>query len=41
MKTVTIPFTTYDEAVPEALDRIGAAAVLGKQSRILIKPNRI
>ena len=41
MKTVTIPFTTYDEAVPEALDRVGAATVLGKQSCILIKPNLI
>jgi uncharacterized protein (DUF362 family) len=41
MKTVTIPFTSYEEAIPEALDRIGAAAVLGKQSRILIKPNLI
>jgi uncharacterized protein (DUF362 family) len=41
MKTVTIPFATYDEAIPEALDRIGAAAVLRQQSRILIKPNLI
>ena len=41
MKTVTIPFTTYGEAIPAALDRIGAAAVLGEQSRILIKPNLI
>jgi len=41
MKTVTIPFTTYEESIPEALDRIGAAAVLGTQSRILIKPNLI
>jgi uncharacterized protein (DUF362 family) len=41
MKTVTIPFTTYDETIPAALDRIGAAAVLEKQSRILIKPNLI
>jgi len=41
MKTITMPFSTYDDSIPEILDRIGAAAVLGKQSRILIKPNLI
>ena len=41
MKTVSIPFTTYDESVSAALDRIGAAAVLAGQTRILLKPNLI
>jgi uncharacterized protein (DUF362 family) len=41
MKTVSIPFTSYDESIPEALDQIGAASVLEKQSHILIKPNLI
>jgi uncharacterized protein (DUF362 family) len=41
MPTVSIPFASYAASVPEALERIGAAAVLQKQSRILLKPNLI
>lgn len=38
---VTIPFTTYAEAVGRALDAIGAPAVLRRQNAILIKPNLV
>ena len=41
MKTVAIPFTTYDASIPEALDQIGAASVFEKQAHILLKPNLI
>lgn len=41
MKTVAVPFTTYEASVPEALDRIGAAEVFAKQTHILLKPNLI
>jgi uncharacterized protein (DUF362 family) len=35
------PFATYAEAIPAALEQIGAAAVLAKQATVLIKPNLI
>jgi len=35
------PFTTYADAIPAALGQIGAAAVLAKQTAVLIKPNLI
>jgi uncharacterized protein (DUF362 family) len=41
MPTVSIPFSSYEKSIPEALDRIGAAAVLKKQTHILLKPNLI
>ena len=41
MPTVTVPFTTYEKAIPEALDRLGVTAVLQQQSDILLKPNLI
>jgi uncharacterized protein (DUF362 family) len=41
MATVSIPFSSYEKSIPEALDRIGAAAVLKKQTHILLKPNLI
>ena len=41
MQTVAIPFASYAESIPEALDLIGAAAVLAQQSHILLKPNLI
>ncbi len=41
MEPVTIDFTTCGESVPEALEKIGAAAVLQKQKQVLIKPNLV
>lgn len=41
MTTVSVPFESYEASVPEALDRIGAAAVFAGQRRILLKPNLI
>jgi uncharacterized protein (DUF362 family) len=42
MSNVTeIIFTSYEESVPAALDAAGAAEVLGRQERILIKPNLV
>lgn len=37
----TVDFTSYAESVPEALDAVGAAEVLSRQTKILIKPNLI
>ncbi|MEZ4485175.1 MAG: DUF362 domain-containing protein [Syntrophotaleaceae bacterium] len=34
-------FISYDQAVPALLEAIGAPAVLGRQARILIKPNLV
>lgn len=39
--TAQIDFTSYEESVPEALDAIGAADVLRRQTAVLIKPNLI
>jgi uncharacterized protein (DUF362 family) len=41
MPTASVPFTSYEASVPAALDRIGAGAVFGKQTHILLKPNLI
>jgi uncharacterized protein (DUF362 family) len=37
----TVDFTTYTESVTEALNAVGAAEILSRQERILIKPNLI
>ncbi|NQU25683.1 MAG: DUF362 domain-containing protein [Candidatus Nealsonbacteria bacterium] len=39
--TTLIEFVSYDESVPEVLDAIGAAEVLGRQTAVLIKPNLV
>lgn len=41
LKPALVPFTTYEEAIGRALDAIGASAVLGRQTAILIKPNLV
>jgi uncharacterized protein (DUF362 family) len=41
LKPALVPFTTYAEAIGRALDAIGAKAVLGRQTAILIKPNLV
>jgi uncharacterized protein (DUF362 family) len=41
MTIASVVFRSYETSVPEVLDRIGAAAVLGRQSSIVIKPNLI
>lgn len=38
---VSIPFTTFEESVTEALNQAGAAEVLARQDRVLIKPNLV
>jgi uncharacterized protein (DUF362 family) len=38
---VTVSFTSYENSVAKALDRLGAGAILAGQSRILIKPNLV
>jgi uncharacterized protein (DUF362 family) len=37
----TVDFTTYAESAAAALDAVGAAEVLSRQTKILIKPNLI
>ena len=41
MKPITVKFHSYDQAVTEALDLIGAAETLKRQKAILIKPNLV
>jgi uncharacterized protein (DUF362 family) len=41
MDCVTVEFESYEASVQEALDRVGAADVLAKQSAVLVKPNLI
>lgn len=41
MNPAVVEFASYDKSVPEALDAAGAAVVLAKQSRILVKPNLV
>ncbi len=41
MTVSTVEFTDYERSVTEALDDIGAAQALGRQTRILLKPNII
>jgi len=41
MDVVSVPFTTFAESVPRALDSAGARELLAGQERILIKPNLI
>ncbi|MEE8452573.1 MAG: DUF362 domain-containing protein [Thermoguttaceae bacterium] len=36
-----IEFFSYAESVPKALDAIGAAEILGRQTAVLIKPNLV
>jgi uncharacterized protein (DUF362 family) len=36
-----VSFSSYERSVPEALDAIGAAKVLARQTRVLIKPNLV
>ncbi len=36
-----IEFTSYSESVPKALDAVGAAEVLRRQTAVLIKPNLV
>jgi uncharacterized protein (DUF362 family) len=41
MEMTTVEFTTYKSSVKQALDAIGARAVLATQESILIKPNLV
>ena len=41
MTLAVVPFETYETSVAEALDALGAGAVLKKQERILLKPNLV
>ncbi|MFP4070422.1 MAG: DUF362 domain-containing protein [Desulfovibrionales bacterium] len=41
MNTAAVPFTTFDQSVRAALDRIRAQEVLALEERILIKPNLV
>ena len=41
MTVAIVNFRSYAESVPEVLDRIGAANILGRQDAFLIKPNLI
>ncbi len=41
MTVAIVNFRSYAESVPEVLDRIGAADILGRQDAVLIKPNLI
>jgi len=41
VKLASVPFVSYGESVKRALDAIGAAEVLAKQTAILIKPNLV
>lgn len=41
MSVVTLPFASYAESVPAALDAVGAPALLARQERVLVKPNLV
>ncbi len=41
MEMTTVRWESYDKSVPAALDAIGAAEVLARQTAVLIKPNLI
>ncbi len=41
MTVASVAFQSYAASVPEVLERIGAAEILSRQTRILIKPNLI
>lgn len=38
---VDVPFTSYEDSVPAALDACGAGAFLAAQGRVLVKPNLV
>ncbi|THB65635.1 MAG: DUF362 domain-containing protein [Desulfovibrio sp.] len=38
---VSVPFASYDESIPQALDQLGAREFLAKQDTVLLKPNLV
>ena len=38
---VDVPFTNYEDSVPEALDACGAGEFLASRERVLVKPNLV